>query len=143
MKKIDMKIKLLNKDCMPFKKHESDSGLDLKARIDKRISIPQHSVVKIPTGICIELPEGYEARVQHRSSMSASGILCQGLIDNAYRGEIIAILHNTTDQPFLVNPYDRIAQLTLHEIIYPNITFTTELSDTERGNGGLGSTGRS
>lgn len=137
---IEMKIKLLDKFCMPFKKHESDSGYDLKARIDKVISVSQHGTAKIPTGICIELPIGYEAVVRSRSSMYEVGMDCSGTIDNGYRGEIYVLLHNQTDQPYHVQPYQRIAQLVVQQVIIPSLYITTELSATERGTDGFGST---
>lgn len=136
-----MRIKLLDKNCKPIRTHETDSGLDLKARLSQRISVSQHTTVKIPTGIIIELPKGYEGQVRPRSSVFEKGIYINGTIDNGYRGEIIMIVVNTTDTPYIINPYDRIAQLVVCPVLTPELEFVDELSTTERSDNGFGSTG--
>lgn len=144
MQTVEMKIKLLDPLCLPYKKYESDSGMDLKARIPKLVSLGQHSTLLVPTGVCIQLPEGYEALVRPRSSLNKIGILATlGTIDNEYRGEISIVLVNTTDRPFHINPYDRLAQLVIQQSIIPTLHIVNELDNTERGDGGFGSTGRS
>lgn len=141
--KVEMKLKLLDRNCLPYKKHESDSGMDLKARLPQLLSLGQHEVKMIPVGIAIELPDGYEALIRPRSSLNKAGVLAAlGTIDNQYRGELAVVLVNTTDMPYHINPYDRIAQLVVQPIVETSVYITDTLSDTERGAGGFGSTGK-
>lgn len=143
MKEVEIKIKLVDENCMPYKKYETDSGMDLRARIPRLISLGQWDTKIIPSGICIELPEGYEAEIKPRSGLSSQGVVAEiGTIDNEYRGEIGIILTNNSSKPYHIEPYERIAQLTIKEIIKPKLTITNSLTDTNRGSNGFGSTGR-
>jgi dUTP pyrophosphatase len=141
---MDLKIKLLDVNCAPTRAYTHDAGLDLYARIDELISIGQHQTIKIPTGICVEIPEGKVGLLLPRSSFNVKGLIEPiGTIDAGYRGEISACITNSTDEPYHLNPYDRIAQL----VIVPfeqidDITFVDELSPSERGEGGFGSSGK-
>lgn len=138
------KIKLLNENCKPYRVHETDSGLDLRANIDRPVIILPHQVVLIPTGVAVELPEGYEGQIRPRSGLSKRGLMAAyGTVDNGYRGEVGVVLINTSDlRPQKIEPYERIAQLVIAPVHIPEIEFVDELGDTERGAGGFGSSGR-
>ena len=139
-----LKIKLLNPNCRPHRTHSTDSGLDLRASIDRKIVLMPHETVTIPTGIAIELPKGYEGQIRPRSSFSKAGILSPlGTIDNGYRGEVKVILINTSDlRPCIIKPYERIAQLVIAPVTIPTIEYVGVLEEAERGDNGFGSTGR-
>jgi dUTP pyrophosphatase len=142
MKKI--KIKLFDEKCMPYKKRKSDSGFDLRARLDNRIVIPPHgSSDLIPSGVAIELPIGYEAQVRPRSGLGVKYDIVSllGTIDSEYRGEIGIKLFNFSYKPFVVRPYERICQLVIQKVELPEIEVVDELKQTDRGQNGFGSTG--
>ena len=120
------------------------AGIDLCAI--KETLIPPHSTVKIGTGLSFELPEGTFGAIFARSGLATKEGLrpanCVGICDSDYRGEYIVALHNDSDKTRLVMPGNRIAQLIVMQ--YPIVTIeeVDELSDTERGDGGFGHTGR-
>jgi dUTP pyrophosphatase len=143
-----MTIKIINKSShkLPHYETEASAGMDLRANISEAITLKplERSIVK--TGLFIELPLGYEAQVRPRSGLAAKkGVTVlnsPGTIDADYRGEIKVLLVNLSNEPFEVKDGERIAQLVVakHEqIIWEN---HTELSSTERGAGGYGSTGK-
>jgi dUTP pyrophosphatase len=142
-----MKVKIINKsdNPMPTYKTEGSAGMDIRANLPNAeisVYVLPNSTLKIPTGISIELPDGYEAQIRPRSGLSAKGIDVKlGTIDSDYRGEISVILHNTTDTPFKITKGDRIAQMVIAR--YEKIEWeqVETLSDTERGIGGFGHTG--
>lgn len=104
-----------------------------------------HDVKLIDTGIAIELPEGYEAQVRPRSGLATKGITVMntpGTIDNDYRGEIKIIMVNHAHQMFTINKGDRIAQLVIAPFYKAEVKEVEELSETERGESGFGSTGK-
>ncbi len=121
------------------------AGADLCACLEQDITIASGSYAKVPTGIAIALPQGFEAQVRPRSGLAAKfGVTVlnsPGTIDADYRGEIQVLLINHGKEDFIVRPGDRIAQLVVAR--YAQVTFVTEerLGDTERGQGGFGSTG--
>lgn len=131
---------------LPTRAKPGDSGLDLRAHLPT-----QGHVTLIPgdrqmlwTGISIELPEGHEAQIRPRSGLTAQGIVsCGGLgtIDNGYRGELGVTLFNHSLRSFVVSHGDRIAQLVVCPVAYPDVVEVEELTETERGTGGFGSTG--
>ncbi len=143
--KINIK-KLTKTASMPTRQHESDAGYDLYADIHEPIVIEPHVTEFIHTGIAIEVPEGYFGAVFARSGLASKQGLrpanCTGVCDSRYRGEYIVALHNDSVIERTVNPGDRIAQLVV--MPYLNVEFheVDELSSTERGEGGFGSTGR-
>jgi dUTP pyrophosphatase len=138
-----MKIKLLDEHCRPYRAYPTDSGLDLRARLDDSIWLQPMDHVTIPTGIAIELEPGYEAQIRPRSSLNKLGIIMPfGTVDNSYRGELKVVLINTSMQRYEVKPYDRIAQLVIAPVYIPDFEYVEELSQTERGESGFGSTGR-
>lgn len=123
---------------VPNRAHHNDSGADCFAA--QGTVIPPHSVVKVPTGVGLELPDGYDVVVHCKSGLSTKGIWASNApVDAGYRGEIHAILYNTTDEPFLINAGDKIGQFVLRPVIYAD--FVTELGDN-RGSNGFGSTGK-
>lgn len=116
------------------------SGLDLRAAADAAIA--PGSVVRIPTGIALEIPEGYEGQVRPRSGMSLRGLpAILGTIDSDYRGEVGVLLHNLRPWPMHVSRGDRIAQLVIVPVARVRVVEVDELSETDRGDGGFGSTG--
>jgi len=140
-----LKIKILDKS-IPFPKfaHKSDAGLDLYSTIDYLLKPFERKLV--PTGIKIEIPEGYAGFVQPRSGLAIrygiSLVNTPGLIDSGYRGEIQAILINfDPSKAFEIKRGDKICQLVIIKIENTEIIFKDELDDSDRGEGGFGSTG--
>ncbi len=121
------------------------AGLDLHARISHEIYLQPGVRFTCPTGIAIELPEGFEAQVRPRSGLSAKhGVTvlnAPGTVDADYRGEICVILINHGDQALKIEPNMRIAQLVIAPVIRVELVQAGELSDTGRGDGGFGHTG--
>lgn len=124
------------------------AGLDLYALIENETSslfIPSSATVKINTGIAIEIPKGYFGAVYARSGLSIRAGLrpanCVGVIDSDYRGEIIVALHNDSSEDYIINNGDRIAQIVITPYLTIEPNEVAELSNTERGEGGFGSTG--
>lgn len=141
-----MKIKIKTKSGhVPSYATEQSAGMDLQANIQHPISILPGETKLIPTGLSMELMPGYEAQIRPRSGLALkSGITVlnsPGTIDADYRGEIGVILHNTSGQTFTVNPGDRIAQMVIARYERVDFVIADQLSDTERGTGGFGSTG--
>ena len=140
---MDIKIKLVGNGMMPEYKRSGDACLDCHARLGAdRICIPAHSRCLVNLGFCLELPDGWEAVVRPRSGLSASGIdNAIGTIDSSYRGEVRACVINNTDGAFDIADGDRICQLGIRRAEKVNLIQVDELSDTERGASGFGSTG--
>lgn len=143
-----MKIKLLNDLAQaPTRGSEKAAGMDLYAAIggDGYVRILPHETVKIGTGIAIELPKGTFGAVYPRSGLATKQGLrlanSTGIIDEDYRGEIIVALYNDSDYIRIVKNGDRIAQLIVMLYVPEKVEIVDELTDTERGNHGFGSTG--
>ena len=143
-----LKIKKLRDDAkIPFRATDGSAGMDLYACIDEAVEIMPHEIRVIPTGIAIELESAdYVAYIYARSGLAIkNGIApanCVGVIDSDYRGEICVGLLNQTEKIFTVNPEERIAQMVISPVILPTIEVVDELSNTQRGAGGFGSTGK-
>lgn len=143
-----LKIKKLRDDAkIPFRATDGSAGMDLYACIDEAVEIMPHEIRVIPTGIAIELESAdYVAYIYARSGLAIKkGIApanCVGVIDSDYRGEVCVGLLNQTEKVFTVNPEERIAQMVISPVILPTIEVVDELSDTQRGAGGFGSTGK-
>ncbi len=122
------------------------SGADIRAFIDAPITIPSGGRKLIPTGITVEIPEGYEIQVRPRSGLAVKhGITVMntpGTIDSDYRGEIGIVLFNSGSESFVVENGDRIAQLVLAAVPRAHFVQTGSLSETDRSSGGYGSTGK-
>jgi len=144
---LNIKTKLLRSNAkLPQRQTDGSAGADLYANVDSKITILPNEIVKIPTGIAIELPsENYVGLVFGRSGLGIkhgiSPANCVGIIDSDYRGEIIVGLQNKSNRIFYVEPNDRIAQLIIVPII-PAMYVEDELNNTNRGTQGFGSTGR-
>ncbi len=144
---MNIKIKKLKENAIiPTRGSKQAAGYDLYACIDKPISIKPHETVRISTGLSIELPEGTFGAVVARSGIATKRGLAPankiGICDSDYRGEYIVALHNHSDQTQCVEPNERIAQLIVMPFIPVKFEFVDELSYTERGDGGFGSTGK-
>lgn len=143
-----MTIKIINHSNHPLPAYETAhaAGMDLRAFIETEITIKPLQRLLVPTGLHIELPIGYEAQIRPRSGLAYKhgiGIVnSPGTIDADYRGEIKVLLVNLSDTDFVINNGDRIAQMVIakHETI--SWETVTELSDTDRGEGGYGHTGK-
>lgn len=135
-------ILIKNSGQLPFYAKPGDSGCDLCYYGDKNILIPPWKTVKIPTGIQIQIPDGYEGQVRPRSGLSLKGIVAVlGSIDSGYRGEIGIIVQNFSDDPFIVEPGFKIAQLVFNKVVIGDFVRVSELSNSERGENGFGHTG--
>lgn len=143
-----MNINIINNSGHPLPQYETAhaAGMDMRAFTESEITIKPLQRVLIPTGLYIELPVGYEAQIRPRSGLAykhgISIVNAPGTIDADYRGEIKVLLVNLSDTDFVVNNGDRIAQMVIakHETI--SWEPVTELSDTARGAGGYGHTGK-
>jgi len=143
-----MKVKIINRsnNALPAYETMHAAGLDLRAHLIEAMSIAPMQRQLIPTGLFIELPIGYEAQIRPRSGLAfKNGITVlnsPGTIDADYRGEIKVLLINFSDQVFVVEPGERIAQMVL--AAHAQITWeeVTLLSETARGEGGYGHTGK-
>lgn len=130
-------------DLFPRKAHEDDAAFDLRSRVDA--VIPSGKITLVPTGVFMELPVGYEAQVRPRSGLALKhGITVlntPGTIDAGYRGEVGIILINAGPADFTVARGDRIAQMVVQKLADVELVAAEQLSDTNRGTGGFGSTG--
>lgn len=136
-----MKIKLDKGAYLPTRAHSTDAGLDLYARETK--VIPPKNRVFFDTGVHIELPPFTMGEIRSKSGlMKNHGITTDGTIDVGYTGSIGVTLFNNSNKYYTVNKGDKIAQLVIVPIIIPNLEFVNELDETERGEGGFGSTGK-
>nr|WP_312576170.1 dUTP diphosphatase [Sedimentibacter sp.] len=142
-----MKIKIVKKNPFKLPEYETSgsAGVDLQAHVDAAVTLKPMERALVPTGLFIELPEGYEAQVRARSGLAikhgislVNGI---GTIDSDYRGEIKVILINLGDADFTINNGDRIAQMVFIKHEQASFELVEELMDTERGAGGFGHTG--
>ncbi|MBO8452332.1 MAG: dUTP diphosphatase [Bacteroidetes bacterium] len=143
-----MKVKIVNRSAWPVPAYATaqSAGMDLKADIAEPVVLAPLQRAMIPTGLSIALPDGSEAQVRPRSGLAAKyGVTVlnsPGTIDADYRGEIKVILVNLSDQPFTVSPGERIAQLVIakyERVVWDEVDV---LDETDRGEGGFGSTGR-
>lgn len=145
-----MKIKItkINEEStlpLPEYATEGSAGMDVYADISDSMIIKPQSTVMIPTGLAIELPDGYECQVRSRSGLAAKfgvfALNAPGTIDPDYRGEIKVILSNFSNKDFEVKRGDRIAQLVIAQFVRAEWELVENLNNTERGSGGFGSTG--
>lgn len=126
----------------PFRGTKYSAGLDLQACINDDLILYPLKPVKIPLGVCIELPNNTCGLIKPRSGLSSKGLfIVDGTIDCDYRGELKAIAINLTNNPMIIKPAQRIAQLIVLNVLMPNPVFVDELSETKRGLNGFGSTG--
>lgn len=141
-----MKIKIINKSQHPLPKYQTalSAGMDLYANLEESIALKSLERKLIPTGLFLELPEGYEAQVRPRSGLAIkngiSVLNAPGTIDADYRGEIGVILVNLSTEDFNINNGDRIAQMVIAKYETAEWQEVAEINETERGAGGFGST---
>ena len=143
-----MKVKIVNKSRFALPEYQTplSAGLDIRANLDEPVTLQPRERAMIPTGLFVELPEGCEMQIRPRSGLAAKhGITVlnsPGTIDADYRGEIKVILVNLSNEPFTIEAGERIAQMIVAR--YEQIEWqpAEELSSTERGAGGFGSTGK-
>lgn len=128
---------------VPYYAHHNDSGMDLYSI--EEVKLAPGETVLVKTGIQIQLPSGTEAQIRPRSGLalkhSITVLNSPGTVDEGYRGEICVILINHGKEQFIVEKHMRIAQMVISPVIKVNITISDELSDSERGEGGFGSSG--
>lgn len=143
---------------LPTKAHGEDAAFDLYAdepnelyyspaqNLYNGMLIKPHNTVMIHTGLQMEIPTGYWGGIYARSGLATKQGLrpanCVGVIDSNYRGEIMVAIHNDTNDCQIIHRGDRIAQFMLHEVIPTEINVVDSVSDTDRGNGGFGSSGK-
>ena len=129
----------------PTRGSAAAAGYDLYAAIDNSVTIPAHSTVKIGTGLAFALPNNTFAAIFARSGLATKQGLrpanCVGVCDSDYRGEYIVAVHNDTDEEKVIEPNERIAQMVLMPYIPMMFEEVESLDETERGEGGFGSTG--
>jgi dUTP diphosphatase len=143
-----MKVKIINQSSytLPSYATEASAGMDLRANLTESISIQPLERKLVPTGLFMELPMGYEAQIRPRSGLAfkhgITVVNAPGTIDADYRGEIKVALINLSQEAFVIEPGERIAQMVIvrHETI--EWSEVEELSDSSRGVGGFGHTGR-
>lgn len=140
-------VKKLRDDAIiPTQGSKYAAGYDLYAAIDAPITIKSEETIKIRTGLAFELPEGFFAGIFARSGLATKQGLrpanCVGVVDCDYRGEVIVAIHNDSNRNTVIAPGDRIAQMIL--LPYQSMEFTevNDLNETDRGDGGFGSSGK-
>lgn len=143
----DLKIKIVNISNNKLPQYETvgSAGLDISAMLSEPIIIKPLQRVLIPTGLSIELPDGYEAQIRPRSGLALKkglGVLnSPGTIDSDYRGEIKIIIINLSNETVVINTGERIAQMVIAKYEKATLVEVDDLSDTKRGTGGFGHTG--
>jgi len=143
---MEVKIKKINSNVtIPTRGTEYSAGYDLYSASEYNIEIAPHSTVKIGTGIAVEIPYGYFGGIFARSGLATKRGLrpsnCVGVIDSDYRGELIVAVHNDSDETKVIEAKERIAQLVIIPYLTVDFKEVNELNETDRGNGGFGSTG--
>ena len=143
-----MQVKIINKSAYPLPEYatEGSAGMDLRANIETAKTLQPMERAIIPTGLYIELPLGYEAQVRPRSGMAYKKGLSipnsPGTIDADYRGEIGVIVINLNTEPIVIEPGERVAQMVIAKYERISWALVDDLSETDRGAGGFGSTGK-
>ncbi len=142
-----LKVKKLREDAVvPSYGSEFAAGADLYACSDRTIEITAGQTVLVPTGIAMQIPEGYGGFIYARSGIAAKRGLAPankvGVVDSDYRGEVMVALHNHSDKTQQIEPYERIAQMVIAPFLKVDFEVADELDDTVRGAGGFGSTGK-
>ncbi len=131
---------------LPLYQTPDSSGMDIRAAIQEQISIPSLSTAIVPTNLAVEIPKGFEIQVRPRSGLAAKhGVTVlnsPGTIDADYRGEIKVLLINFGKDTFVISRGERIAQLVLSQVFQAEISSSSSLTETERADGGFGSTGK-
>jgi dUTP pyrophosphatase len=143
-----VEIKIINQSSNPLPDYATDAaaGMDIRAHLKEPVVMEPLVRVLVPTGLFMELPIGYEAQIRPRSGLAIKqGITClnaPGTIDSDYRGEIKIILINLSADQQIIQHGDRIAQMVIQKVEKAKVTEVQILSETKRGDGGFGSTGK-
>lgn len=146
-----LKIKIVNKSSFEEPKYATNgsAGFDVRANIIEPITIGPMERTLVPTGLFFELPQGFEAQIRPRSGLAfkygVTVLNSPGTLDSDYRGECKVLLVNLSNDEFVINPGERIAQIIIskHETVeFETVSSMEELTDTSRGAGGFGSTGK-
>lgn len=141
-------VKVIKDEGVTLPKYETSgaAGMDVRANIKEPIVLGSLDRVLIPLGLRLEIPEGYEVQVRPRSGLALKhgiGMVNSiGTIDSDYRGEIGAIIVNLSKEPYTIQPQERIGQLVLNKVEQIEWEVVEKLSESERGSGGFGSTGK-
>ncbi len=142
-----LKVKIINRGRQPLPTYATalSAGMDLRANIDEDITLLPMQRQLVPTGLYIALPEGYEAQIRPRSGLAlkhgVTVLNTPGTVDADYRGEIMVLLVNFSNEPFIVKDGERIAQMIVAKHEQVSFELTETLDETERGAGGYGHTG--
>lgn len=142
-----MKLKIVNSSDNPLPVYETigSAGMDLRAQLSEPVMLKPLQRALIPTGLFIELPDGYEAQVRPRSGLAlkkgVTVLNSPGTIDSDYRGEIKVVLINLSNETTIINTGERIAQMIISKYEKVVLKEVDELNETERGEGGFGHTG--
>lgn len=145
---MEIKIKKLRENAkIPKRATNGSAGMDLYACIDEPITLAPGQLVIVPTGIAIALPDNSCAAFLYaRSGLGVKHGICLsngvGVIDSDYRGEICAGLCNVSDKPYTIEPDERVCQMVIAPVLTPDVVEVSELDNTDRGEGGFGSTGK-
>lgn len=136
-----MNVKIDTGAYMVERAHETDAGIDIKAR-DNRL-VMAHSGAVVHTGVHVQLPHNTAGLLVSKSGLNVThGITSTGLIDEGYTGEILVKLYNHSDEDYFVHAGDKISQLVVIPVMYENVELVESLENTDRGNNGFGSTGK-
>lgn len=145
---MSLRVKIINRSPYPLPQYatQGSAGMDLRAHISDDITLKPLERHHVPTGLFIQLPEGYEAQVRPRSGLALKqGLTClnsPGTVDSDYRGELKVVLINLSTGEQVISPGDRIAQLVIQKVERGVWEEVTVLDETERSSGGFGSTGK-
>lgn len=143
-----MKVKVINRSANDLPRYETplSAGMDVRADLSEPIILKPLERTLVPTGLYVELPEGYEMQIRPRSGLAIKHGLTllntPGTIDADYRGEIKVIVANLSSEPYELKPGERIAQMVVSQFTQVEWEPVEELSQTERGAGGFGHTGK-
>ena len=147
---MQLKVKYLNKNLPALTSKDGDSGYDIRASVEQPLVIPARGIALVPAGICLEVTDypkengmSVEIQIRPRSGMTKNGIVAQlGTVDASYRGELKTLVYNFNDHEVKIMPLDRIAQIVVCPVYKPEVAAAEDLSDTERGDSGFGSSGK-
>ncbi len=144
-KNVNLPIQISDDDCIPTYGSEKAAGADLRANIEKSLVLKPSKSMLIPTGIFMEIPEGFEVQIRPRSGLALKSQITvlntPGTIDSDYRGEVGVILINHSEKDFMIIPKMRIAQMVIAKVYQAEFEVRTCLSETARGEGGFGHSG--
>jgi dUTP pyrophosphatase len=142
---VTIRVQTKNKELLPFYATKGAAGADLRADLQEPLIVPKQSSRLVPTGISLEIPEGFEVQVRPRSGLALKNVITvlnsPGTIDSDYRGEIMVILMNHGQEDFIVLPGMRIAQIIVASVVKAQFVETDSLAPSERSSNGFGHTG--